>query len=126
MQMNSQACPPGDAEPASGVYYRCCCSCEPDPRDFKSASEEGTWLNMPPCSRKSLSLTRTLEDALQMTRLVPRRRWKYVKKAELTGSQGHTLPTPGQVGTHTSWWPSEGLGTADRAALFSLVTGDQE
>lgn len=81
---------------------------------------------MPLCSRKSLSLTRTLEDALQMTRLVPRRRWKYVKKAELTGEQGHTLPTPGQVGTHASWWPGEGLDSPDRAALFSLVPEDEE
>lgn len=112
-------CPPADAIPASGNYFRVGKKDQPDEDEFKSMAELNRALDADNCQRRGLSLVRTLADARHQKRMFQRLGSK-IYRGELSAEHGHTKPTKGKSPSHTTWWPFAGV---LRATLFSVVEG---
>ncbi len=118
---SSSPCPPTNASPTDGAYFRCCRQAEPHGDDFLNAVEQGTFRRSDQCRRMSLSVFRSLEDAMHHARLYPRRKWAYVRVAKLGPEHGHDLLTTGTMPTHSSWWPPVEMTPSDRSRPFAVV-----
>jgi hypothetical protein len=114
-------CPPVGAGPVDGDVFRCCKSSPPSEADMLTHEETGRLPDADPCRRRSLSVFRSELDAQHQVRLFLRWRRKFVAKAALNGGHGHAMLSKGERPTHTSWWPSNSLDAASRAALFAIV-----
>ena len=108
------SCPPPDAEPAQGSYFRVTTGNPPSAKDFKTYAELAKVPNASPCLRVGLSLLKNIDDAIHQTRLFPKT-GRFVFSANLEPQHGKCKPTKGSLPTHTTWWAFEGV---DRAALF--------
>jgi hypothetical protein len=112
------SCPPSEAAPTAGRYYRIVKTSPAAPADFRSHRELGKLPSAPPCLRAGLSTFRTHEDAEAMALLLPVL-GGHVAAGTLDGTYGRSMLTRGQQPTHTTLWPHEGI---DRAAPFDTVT----
>lgn len=113
-----QCCPPSDAEPTSGVYFRVGRNNPPTADDFKSQSELGRALGAEECMRLGLSTLRDLVEADHLIRL-NRRLGSVIYKGELTDTHGKSkLTSSRQSPSHTTWWAYPDI---DRVAPFSVV-----
>lgn len=114
-------CPPHDAEPPSGLYFRCCKNSPVAASDMETVEEQNRLLNADACKRKALSVFTSLDDAKHQALLF--RGWKrrYVASGALEGIHGVAKPTSGQQPSHTSWWPAANLNPNHRADLFLEV-----
>lgn len=108
------SCPPPDAQPAQGSFFRVTKGNPPYTDDFKSYAELGKAPYSPPCLRVGLSLLKNLDDAIHQIKLFPKT-GKFVFNADLEPQHGKCKQTKGTLPSHTTWWPFEGV---DRAALF--------
>jgi len=110
-------CPSAVTPDAEGEVFRIVKENPPGASDMLSHHETGKLPKADPCLRCGLSVFRTLDDALNQQKLLPRL-GKRIAKGHLTDADGKAAPTPGQQPTHTTWWPFEGI---DRAAKFVVV-----
>lgn len=111
-----ESCPPPDALPAQGLYFRVTRGNPPTADDFKSYSELGKAPSSPPCLRVGLSLLKSLDDAIHQTGLFPKI-GKIIYSANLEPQDGKCKQTKGTLPSHATWWPFESV---DRAPLFHL------
>lgn len=111
-------CPPPEAAPASGRYFRVVTTSPASASDFRTHHEAGKLPKAPPCLRAGLSTFRTQDDAERMALLLPVL-GGFVAAANLNAAYGVSMPTQGRQPTHTTLWPHEGT---DRAAPFDTVT----
>lgn len=88
---------------------------------MQTHEESGRLRDADPCLRRALSVFRSETDAQHQVRLFRRWRRKFIAKASLDGRHGRSMLTTGKQPTHTSWWPTESLNAAARAALFAMV-----
>ncbi len=112
-------CPPADAVPASGTVYRCCKNRPAHADEMQTHYESGRLPDADPCLRRALSVFRSRRDAEHQVQLFPRWKRKFVLHGELSHEHGLTKLTKGKQPTHTSWWPTNDLTPALRAALFT-------
>lgn len=111
-------CPPSEAEPANGVYFRVGRHNPPTADDFRSQAELGRAVTGDQCLRVGLSMLRTLSDAQHLTRLTPKL-GRQIYRGELDASHGRTKLTSSQKSpSHTTWWP---YADTDRVAPFEVV-----
>lgn len=98
-----QDCPPDDAEPANGVYFRVGRNNPPSADDFRTQAELGQALTGNACLRLGLSTLRDLSEARHLTRLFPRL-GSLVYKGELDNSHGLSKLTSSRKSpSHTTW-----------------------
>lgn len=114
-------CPPSESSSAHGEVFRCCKGNPPTSADMVTSEESGRLADADPCLRRALSVFRDEQDAIHQVMLFRRWKRKSVAKATLQESHGRTMPTSGQLPSHTSWWPAPGLGATERAAVFQVV-----
>jgi hypothetical protein len=113
-----QDCPPEDAEPANGVYFRIGRHSPPTALDFQSQAELGQALRGDPCMRRGLSTLRDLSEARHATRLFPGL-GSIVYRGELGASHGQSkLTSTRKSPSHTTWWPYPDV---DRVMPFSVM-----
>lgn len=113
-----QCCPPEDAEPANGVYFRVGRNNPPTNEDFKSQAELGRAHSGDECLRLGLSTLRDLTEAKHLIQL-NRRLGSVIYKAELNSSHGKSKMTSSrQSPSHTTWWACSDI---DRVSPFSVV-----
>ncbi len=115
----SHDCPPSDAEPAKGKFYRLIKKEHTCPRleDFRSWREEhvGEQLSsehlsngITECQACGLSVWPSLDDARRSQRRVPAHRRGVPAQGSLTPDLGlvkHTPPLKAKASTHHTWWP---------------------
>lgn len=111
-------CPPDNAAPPSGTYFRLATSSPPREDDFKTNEEEGTKLNARPCKRRALSLCLTLNDARKLMALYPPL-GSFVAEVRLAPAHGVVLVT-GQQG-HVAYWPCDNVAPGNRLGLVTAV-----
>lgn len=110
-------CPSADTPDAEGDVFRIVKGNPVTVADMLSHHETGKLPKADPCLRCGLSVFRLLEDALNQQKLFPKHGNK-IAKALLEATHGKACLTRGQLPTHTTWWPYEGV---DRAAPFVVV-----
>ena len=120
-------CPPEEAEPANGVYYRIVKTDPPLLSDFVSIYH----LNRPRaeelmargaitrCELMGLSVYTALKDVETRARRYPQIGNRIVRLT-LGPEAGATLPTPRNRDSHHTWWTPEGYNPIDVA----LVVGN--
>ena len=113
-----EGCPPVEAQPCSGDYYRIVGSELAAASDFRSHRELGKLPKAPPCLRAGLSTFRTLDDAERMALLFPVL-GGFVALGALTDAYGVSLLTPGRQPSHTTVWPFE---ETNRTTPFEKVS----
>ena len=115
-----RCCPPDDAEPTSGQYFRVGRNNPPAQDDFMSQAELGRALGGDQCLRLGLSTLRDLADAYHLVRLNSRL-GAVIYKGELNTSHGKSKLTSSRKSpSHTTWWAYPDV---DRIAPFSVVEG---
>jgi hypothetical protein len=67
-----EQCPPEEALPADGVYYRLVRHNPPQAEDFRTSHEQGTFQRSCPCMRHSLSVFAAFDDAEYNRNLYPK------------------------------------------------------
>lgn len=113
------ACPPVEADLATGTVLRLVANDPPSPDDFRPwCVENGRLAKTKPCESCSLSVYGLLEDVRRMQKRVPGQRPKAVAQGELNSEMGLTKPTPHKKDSHLSWWIPEGV---DPAPAFRVV-----
>lgn len=104
------SCPPEDASPPNGSFYRfLLCGDDPTDREnYRSHIE----LNKPYndiCDAHGMSLVSTLDGVRDMQRAVPFFRKKKAALINLCPSNGKVLPTPTRASIyHVTWWLAAG------------------
>ena len=100
-------CPPSDSASADGIVYRIVVSNPCRVSDFLSFNEKKRVLrSLPcPCMPLGLSVFSNKDDAVWMSRSMPRL-GKFLARGNLSSVDGVTMLTPGQRTSHTTWWPS--------------------
>ena len=106
-------CPPAEAEPASGTFYRLVRHNPPRAEDFKSAFEENPKLftHIPMVKRCGLSVQKDLQDSERLERLERiKKRARKFKNRQI--AEGNLNPTLGMIKhtpshdykSHHTWW----------------------
>lgn len=113
-----EGCPPSEAAPTSGEYFRVVRGAAASIEDFRSHRELGKLPKAPPCLRAGLSTFRVLDEAERMALLFPVP-GSFVAQGTLDALFGVSMRTQGREPSHTTVWPFE---KTDRIAPFRLVT----
>ncbi len=107
----SHDCPPSDAKPANGEFFRLIKKINTSPcaDDFRSGREDNVGKELPngitECQACGLSVLQSLDDVYRLQRRVPVFRKHVAARGSLTPNLGcikHT-PTPRENSHHT-WW----------------------
>ena len=105
-----QPCPPGDASPVNGVFYRTVSHNPPTAEDFLSWHELGKKVKPSKvCQSCGVSMQPTREAAEHQRELYP---WggQYIAEGTLTPAHGLIKHTPsGQLPSHHTWWCYTGV-----------------
>jgi hypothetical protein len=101
-------CPPDDAQPASGEFYRYVQNDPPQASDLLSQRElkPECEFDQPECVIRSVSIFRHKEDAIAMSKRVSlfrKPRWK-LAVGSLKPKHGVVMNTPFNEQSHHSWW----------------------
>lgn len=113
-----QNCPPSDAEPCSGTYFRVGRRNPPTADEFRSQAEMNRAVGGDECLRVGLSTLRDLGEASHLIRLNSRL-GGVIYKGDLNHAHGKSKLTSSKKSpSHTTWWPFSGI---DRAGLFTVV-----
>ncbi len=110
-------CPPADAMPAQGTFFRVVKHNPLSVQDFKSYAELGLAPTGNPCKRAGLSLLGTWIDAVHQIGLFPKH-GRLISRGDLLPSHGMTLATKGTLPSHATWWAYAGV---DRVEPFKIV-----
>ena len=103
-------CPPAEAEPASGTFYRLVRHNPPRAEDFKSAFEENPKLftHIPMVKRCGLSVHKDPQDSERLRERLKNRARKFKNRQIAEGTLNPTLGmikhTPSLEQSHHSWW----------------------
>lgn len=110
-------CPSVDTPDAGGEVYRIVKDNPVTMADMLTHQETGRLPKADLCLRCGLSVFRLIEDAVNQQKLLPKL-GKRIAKGLLTVVHGKACLTTGQMPTHTTWWPYDGV---DRAVIFVVV-----
>ncbi len=106
-------CPPVDAEPANGLYFRTVKNIPPDESDFRRWIDEPHNLGKPIiCGGCGVSLFLTEEEARQVIERFPNRWSKEPNPGVVSGELNHTLGVIKQTGknlAHFDLWKQNGV-----------------
>jgi len=117
---NWQNCPPDDASPAAGIYFRVGRGTIPVEDDFRSQAELGKALDGDECLRQGLSTLREYADAVHLRRVNPRL-GSIIYKGELNSSYGKSKLTSSRKSpSHTTLWAYIGI---NKASFFAVCKG---
>jgi hypothetical protein len=121
-----EGCPPGDATPADGLFYRFMNKSEPSEKDFVRPIDRPN-ADFPAeqqCEASALSLYADLDDVALAQKLIPGFRKKKVAQGKLESQMGVVKNTPSEyegvrLNSHHDWWLPVDYTTLPP---FSLVT----
>ncbi len=117
-------CPPGDVNPADGMYYRLVSNNPPKASDFQTNHETDTFRGRHSCLRCALSVFRDVADAEYNRSLYPKTFGNsLIAAGTLTSEHGTTKLTPGKLSSHTSWWAFRGV---ERHSIFGVVDSSNQ
>ena len=106
-------CPPVDAQPASGTFYRLVRHNPPRAEDFKSTYEEhpNQFTHIPMAKRCGLSVQKDLRDSERLARLdqikkrAPKFKNRQIAEGKLNPTLGMIKHTPSNhYKSHHTWW----------------------
>lgn len=108
-------CPPPQASPANGIFYRIVKTDSPELRDFVSVYHENPKRaesaiksgNRTKCETMGLSVYADKNDAIDCAQRY-RKLGNMIAHLELVPTSGKTAPTYGGWPSHTTWWKAEG------------------
>ncbi len=115
------ACPPADAQPGEGTYFRLLRGNAPTPRDWvrpRDMPKHSGLTNWSLCKASAYSIYRDFSDLDALRAAVPGMRKWLTAQGELRPDMGVTTPTPVNGNSHTSWWVAVGH---DPTPVFSIV-----
>ena len=121
-------CPPQQASPTDGTYYRIVKNGPPEPNDFVSVyhqdrrrAENAVKAGIrSQCETMGLSVYTDREDAIQCALRYPRIGDK-IADLSLTPESGKVLGTGGVFRSHSTWWKVEDFdATVEARVVFSL------
>lgn len=112
-------CPPPTATDGPKHLFRVVAGLKPAASDFRTAYEQGVFLDGDPCQRLSLSCFTDRTDAAKLMRKVPHFRGYHICEGVIPAGEGLHLATPSRNGeSHCSWWPRYGI---IREQFFKVV-----
>lgn len=115
-----KSCPPADATPGGGPYFRLVVADPPSASDFKPwCVENGRLDPKKPCVSCAVSVFDDLNDVRRMQARVPGQRGKSVARGEVHADLGVSKATPTRSHhSHRSWWVPQDV---DPSAAFKVV-----
>jgi hypothetical protein len=125
-----EGCPPEQAGPTSGTFFRLVRSDPPGEDEFRTHREKGYNRGGDPCQKCGLSIYGEQTDAADLYRFFARRHGVHgtrignlVAKLSLNPSHGKLMPTPRQrrPDSHHTWWP---FCETDRVSSFVEIVED--
>lgn len=113
-------CPPEDAEPASGTFYRLVEYNPPQAKDFKSVFEENPeqFTHIPMVKRCGLSVHTDPRDSNQLKKRVRKFRNRQIAEGRLNSTLGMIQHTPSAEESHHTWWVPIG---AEPWLVFNVI-----
>ncbi|MEY4576728.1 MAG: hypothetical protein RL701_1431 [Pseudomonadota bacterium] len=99
-----EGCPPAEAQPAQGTFYRILNHAAPTLEDFQSHHERGLAPNADRVKRCGLSIYETQAQARHRQKLTPRL-GQYLSAGSLTPESG-VISASDRSG-HITWWPAK-------------------
>lgn len=115
-------CPPSDAFPPEGTFYRLVSNDPPTEADFLPVRIESPNRYVK-CECQAYGISTNLDpvDFVQLRKRVPVTRNKKTAMGVLDSNCGLVKPTPVQNNTHHTWWPPDGFATWKR---FKVIETD--
>lgn len=106
-------CPPADAKPANGVFFRLVKSNPPEPKDFIPHFKQFPNKAFEcPCKASGISVNPDDGNAINLLKRIPGYKKKLVAVGELSPDCGVVLCTPIESNpSHHTWWHPDGLKT---------------
>lgn len=123
-------CPPDDAKPAGGTFFRLVRSDHPGEDEFRTHHELGWRGGAEPCQRCGLSVHAEQKDAVALFRFFAQKHGRHgtrmgnlVARLKLEPSHGKVKPTPrpSRPDSHHTWWPFR---DTNRASSFVDIVED--
>lgn len=120
-----ESCPPGDAVPSEGIFFRLILDGSVCEQSFLSLREKDAKRKIRPprteCEACGLSLYRTLTDAANLKKANPGTFGKaLIAQGNLDRCLGTMKPTPARPGdSHTTYWP---FASSEPWQVFSLIS----
>ena len=111
-------CPPSESVDPNIIVFRIAKEEPPSVRSFRTPAEMGTQRNIDECSRHTLSVTQTLEDAKHLRQL-HESLGNFITSGPLDLLAGKILVDGINAETHTNWRPIEPQD--QRVARFQTV-----